>query len=217
MSPGNLTLTLNGRCCVVWDNCGSYNVATVKSVLAEWDIIPENLPPNLTDLIQVMDLIVNGPVKSGIRVERIQALFNYFQSWKIKRLQHMAVENQTDPPPSFTPPKPKVADGLQTLIKVLNTSLSTPAFESSLHKCFIEVGLLKGEDGTFVQFAYKKKGFLTRHIPQVQSSEDKVSVGEIAAELALTSRPADADDNSDVESGSDNDSADEQEEDEGDE
>ena len=38
------------------------------------------------------------------------------------------------------------------------------------------------------------------NIPQAQSSDDAVSVGEIASEVALTSRPADADDNSDAES-----------------
>ena len=109
-----------GRCCIVWDNCGSHNVAAVKAVFEEWGITAENLPPNMTDLLQVMDLIVNGPVKSGIRAARIDALFDYFQSWKIKRLQHAAKKDDSEPPP-FAPPKPKLVDGLRTLLKRCST------------------------------------------------------------------------------------------------
>ena len=91
---------------VVWDNCGCHNVDAVKAVLAEWGIAAENLPMNTTDLLQVMDLIVNGPVKLGIRRERAQAIFDYFQGWKIQRLQHDSIPNQTALPPPFSPPRP---------------------------------------------------------------------------------------------------------------
>ena len=47
---------------------------------------------------------------------------------------------------------------------------------------------------------------------QAKTSNDAVSIGEIAAELALTNRPADADENSDAESGSDGECEDEGEE-----
>ena len=36
-----------GRCCVVWDNCGSHNVDAVAAVLKEWNITPANLPKNI--------------------------------------------------------------------------------------------------------------------------------------------------------------------------
>ena len=108
-------------------------------------------------------------------------------------------------PPPFAPPKPKLADGLRTLLQVLNTNLSTDKFKDSLLKCFIEVGLAEQDDETFVQFSYNEKGYLTKHIPPAASSGDGVSIGEIASELALTNRPRDAADNSDAESESDND------------
>ena len=81
----------------------------------------------------------------------------------------------------------------------------------SLRKCFVEAGLLEDEKECFVPFNFKKKGFLMRHIPQVQSAEDSVSVGEIASELALTSRPADADEISDAESGTEDEDDEEEE------
>ena len=50
------------------------------------------------------------------------------------------------------------------------------------------MGLWKGLDDQFVQYSPTKKGALQQIIPQVQSSNHAVSVGEIATELALTSR-----------------------------
>ena len=42
----------------------------------------------MTDTLQVMDRIVSGPVKASIRTDRVEKMFEYFQQWKIKRLQH---------------------------------------------------------------------------------------------------------------------------------
>ena len=38
-----------------------------------------NLPPNMTDVLQVMDLVVNAPLKAGIRRVRCDSLYDYFQ------------------------------------------------------------------------------------------------------------------------------------------
>ena len=103
---GPFYATKRGKCCVVWDNCGPHKVAAVTEVFKGWGITSEALPPKMTDILQAMDLIVNGPVKAGIRRARVTALFNFFQSWKIKRLQHIAARN-TSLPPEFTPPKPR--------------------------------------------------------------------------------------------------------------
>ena len=74
-----------------------------------------------------MDLIVNGPVKAGIRRARCEALYDFFQSWKVKRLQ--AQVNKM-PLPKFQPPKPKVTDGLRTLLKVCDETFATDAFQA---------------------------------------------------------------------------------------
>ena len=69
---------LRKKVCIVWDNCGSHNVPSIADVFAEWGITFQNLPKKMTDILQVMDLIVNGPVKAAIRRNRIQVIFNYF-------------------------------------------------------------------------------------------------------------------------------------------
>ena len=82
-----------------------------------------------------------------------------------------------------------LADGLQTVIKVLNTVLSTAAFQESMKKCFVEVGLTKQPDGTYKQYTAKKKGWLNHLIPQPKESDHAVSTAEVASELELTARP----------------------------
>jgi hypothetical protein len=186
---GPYYVKLRKKVCIVWDNCGSHNVPSIADVFAEWGITFHNLPKKMTDILQVMDLIVNGPVKAAIRRNRIQVIFNYFQSWKIKRLQHEA-SKAPELPPLFAPPKPTQPEGLLSLLEVLKTSLATPAFQESMRKCFIAVGLAPGSDGEYVLYSASRKGTLSQIIPQVQYNDEAVSIGEIASEIALTRRPA---------------------------
>ena len=177
------------KCCVVWDNCGPHKVPAVCDVLSSWNITAEALPKNITDSLQVMDLVVNGPVKSGIRRRRIQSVFNYFQSFKIQRLQHNVANG---PPPAFTPPRPTQAEGITTVLKVLKEELTRDSFKDSMRRCFINVGLWKAAGASdFAIYTRAKKGIMQQIIRPAHSSDDAVTVGEIAAEVALTTRPAD--------------------------
>ena len=61
-----------GKALVVWDNCGPPKTGAVQAVTAENQLTTEELPPKMTDRLQVMDLVVNGPVKAGIRCARAE-------------------------------------------------------------------------------------------------------------------------------------------------
>mmetsp|Transcript_13433 Transcript_13433/g.45300 ORF Transcript_13433/g.45300 Transcript_13433/m.45300 type:complete len:227 (+) Transcript_13433:494-1174(+) len=54
-----------GRACIVWDNCGPHKTKAVQESFARTKVTQEELTPKMTDILQVMDLITNGPVKSG--------------------------------------------------------------------------------------------------------------------------------------------------------
>jgi hypothetical protein len=56
-----------GNKLIVWDNCGPHGVAAVGAVFGERGIRTEALPPRMTSRLQVMDLVVNGPLKPAIR------------------------------------------------------------------------------------------------------------------------------------------------------
>jgi hypothetical protein len=55
---------------LVVDNCPSHTVEAVKAVFAENNIILKFLPKNMTDRLQPMDLVVNGPLKASIKSAR---------------------------------------------------------------------------------------------------------------------------------------------------
>ena len=86
-----------------------------------------------------------------------------------------------------------------------------------MRECFIHVGLAQKADETFTTFAYTKKGILTRtSAPAALSEKETLSVGEVSSELAVTTRPAEAegeeasaDDSDAVEADSDPPSSDE--------
>ena len=130
-----------GKGLIVWDNCSCHNVPALKAIFDSVGLLVRNLPPNMTDVLQVMDIVVNAPLKAGIRRVRCGALYDYFQSWKIKRLQELVKPEQHRQLPAWAPPKPSVADGVRTVIEVENTTLATPEFRKSMVQCFIKVGL----------------------------------------------------------------------------
>ena len=86
------------------------------------------------------------------------------------------------------------SQGMRTVLEVLNTTLNTPKFQESMRKCFIQVGLVPGADGQFIEYSPTRKGILTQIIPQVQVPEEAVSVGELASEVCLIPRPEDGPD-----------------------
>ena len=57
-------------------------VHAVRAVYDSWNINTCELPPRCTSELQVMDLVVNRPLKAAIRRHRTQELFNYCQGWK---------------------------------------------------------------------------------------------------------------------------------------
>ena len=67
----------------VWDNCRphkAHKVDSVRAVFDEWGVHVRELPPKMTDVLQVMDLVVNGPLKAAIRRHRTRMLLSYFTS-----------------------------------------------------------------------------------------------------------------------------------------
>ena len=61
---------LGGKALLIWDNCGPHNVPALKELFQQIKVETWNLPSKMTDRLQVMDLVVNAPLKSGIRSHR---------------------------------------------------------------------------------------------------------------------------------------------------
>lgn len=151
-----------GKAALIWDNCGSHNSDAVQEVFRLWGIKLLNLPPKMTDQLQVMDLVVNAPLKAGIRRDRIQNMFTYFQTWKFERLQDQLLPADQQKRPPFNPPKPTLRDGLLSLFRTLTTTLATNKFQAALARCFIEACQAPREDGSFVTYTNHRRGSVVK-------------------------------------------------------
>ena len=105
-----------GHGLLVWDNCTCHNVPALRAVVDSIKNTVKNVPKNMTDVLQVMDLVVNAPLKAGIRRVRCDQLFDYFQNWKLTRVKEAAKSADVRKLPPWAPPKLSVADGIRTVI-----------------------------------------------------------------------------------------------------
>jgi hypothetical protein len=171
-----------GKCLLIWDNCGSHCVPAVGVVLKEWGITEKKLPKNMTGKLQIMDLVVNGPYKAAIRRKRVAKLFDYFQSWKIKRLQEMAKPPAERELPAFEPPKPTLAVGLLQSFEVERELFAKASFKAAIKKTFMQAGQTPKADGTFITY----KSHTTQSISACLLPEGKTESHSLATIVGTT-------------------------------
>ena len=156
------------KACLIWDSCGPHCTAAVKMVAAAWGITEEKLPPNMTGKLQVMDLVTNGPLKAGIRRERVVQLLNYFQNWKIARLMALNARNNL---PDFAPPKPTLLQGLKTVLKVGREVFTKQSYQDGIARCFVKVGQAKQSDGSSSRYTTHERGSILKTLLPAGSPE----------------------------------------------
>lgn len=158
---------------IAWDSCASHTTTSVLGKLASYDILVKQLPVNMTDILQVLDLVVNGPLKRCTRQQRARALYTYFQSWRLSAatatnaalkkyhaLSAAAAKTQKPPPvliaaalPPYDPPKPTMLDGLQCVSAAFKSFGLNKSFTEGIQRCFRSVGLAPlNADGAFVRY-----------------------------------------------------------------
>jgi DDE superfamily endonuclease len=146
---------------LLWqDNCGSHHTASVSDVIHETGIDVAFLPPNMTSELQVLDLVVNGPIKSHIKNKRAMRLYDSFQKYKIDRDADMLLSSTERKNPVYNPPKPSMIEGISDLILLFEGQFTEDKFRKCINKCFIATGTLPivQEDNTSpVKFMEYKK------------------------------------------------------------
>jgi hypothetical protein len=145
----------------------------------------------MTDVLQVMDLVVNGPLKAHMRSFRCAALFRYFQSWKLKWAEELQKPAGTRVMPSFAPPKATLTEGLKMLGNVSKEVFSSPEFKAGIVRAFVKVGLVKESSGRFAEYTSHSRG----EMPVILAPADSLSKDQFA--LGVGELDADSDDDSD--------------------
>lgn len=124
---------------LIWDNCGCHTVPALQEVCINrpFPIYAMRLPPNMTALLQVMDLVVNGPLKAAIRRARCEQLIDHFRTWKAARAAELQKPPAMQQLPPFSPPKPTQIQGIKTTIDALGTLACRDSFKCALRRTFI--------------------------------------------------------------------------------
>jgi hypothetical protein len=134
---------------LVWDNCGAHKVEAVVSAVSSYGIEVANLPPKMTDRLQVMDLCVNRPLKACLRRARCRELLREFLIWRADWAArdagggHGAAASASEvhlPAPHFEPPPPNASSGIRGLLSAMPHFASEEMRECIARK-FVAVGL----------------------------------------------------------------------------
>ena len=124
-------------------------------------------PPNMTDELQPMDLVVNSMLKGQLRKLRIGVVMDYFQTYKADLHQWLrdkeANNGQIDQPkPVYNPTKPTYRDAVRTILDTIDSHLKTDKFAASLAACFEKVGLIPCPDGLFNNYVRRSAGLIRK-------------------------------------------------------
>ena len=143
-----------GKLLIWFDNCGCHKTAIVDSIINGLQIHVACLPPNMTGELQVLDLVVNGPLKAHsrkLRGSRIVACFQKFaELYKLESLKPPAEREMLE----FEPPKPDMYEGIQDLFDLFNNGFKEKKFAEGVNRSFISSGCLYylNDDPTIIDF-----------------------------------------------------------------
>lgn len=168
---------------LLWmDNFSAHATKPIYKLMKEIGISEAFFPANMTHILQVCDLIINGPIKRHVRTQRALKTFEAFQLW-LDEYAQMPKEKQRRA--KFKPPAPDLAVGILELIEQFSVrgEFTTPSFEKSVANSFIATGCApEREEGTkFVQYTeipsnrYSKK---PKDMLPVLDKDAMVSEGE---------------------------------------
>ena len=128
---------------LLWcDNCGSHKTSSVRDVIEEIGIDVAFLPRNMTGELQVLDLVVNGPLKAHIRSNRANRLYSHFQKYRVDRAADSDLPVNERKNLGFNPPKPTQVEGIKDLIKLFKEQMTEERFKTSINRSFVKTGTL---------------------------------------------------------------------------
>ena len=119
---------------LLWvDNCGSHKTPLVRNYVIFHGIDVVYLPPNMTSELQVLDLVVNGPLKAHIRKLRAKRIVASFRNYLLER-------EKDDKIGSFEAPKPDIKEGVADLFNLFAVNFREEKFIEGVKNSFINSG-----------------------------------------------------------------------------
>ena len=128
---------------IVWDNFQPHKVVARVIAEGQWqppaelDLAFEQLPPNCTKWLQVMDLCINATLKAGMRRMRLSYLYQYFQDWRYEYSKALHLPH--DKRPLFAPAKIALHQGITWFLAACVQGFNAKVTEGMV-RCFVKVG-----------------------------------------------------------------------------
>ena len=124
---------------LLWcDNCGSHKTSCVYETIEEIGVDIAFLPKNMTGELQVLDLVVNGPLKAHIRKNRANALYTSFQEYKARREENNKLPVIQRKSLEFEPPKPTQIRGMLDIFRLFKEKFTEEKFKECIKRTFIK-------------------------------------------------------------------------------
>lgn len=129
-----------GKLLIWMDNCGSHKTETVDLVMKSIGINLALYPPNMTAILQILDLVINGPLKAhvrNLRAWRIVAAFRIFKLlWEEEQKKNPSNRKKL----AFVAPKPNMIESMHDLIALFANEFKKPNFIAGIASSFIKTG-----------------------------------------------------------------------------
>ena len=140
---------------MIWfDNCGCHKTDIVDVEIARLGVQVACLPPNMTGVLQVLDLVVNGPIKAhtrNLRGARTVAAFGEHKKLYDIEMSKSVLERVL---PVFKPPKPDMLQAIKDVFNLMANGFTEPKFVQGIVRSFISTGCIPmvNDDNTNVSF-----------------------------------------------------------------
>jgi hypothetical protein len=130
----------DGKLLLWMDNCGCHKTFAVEELMAALEMDVASLPPNMTHILQVLDLVVNGPLKAHTRNLRAFRIVKYFKGFRIEYLENDKLPLENRKKMKFAPPKPTMVEGIQDLTNLFEGDFKLDKFKQSIARSFVNTG-----------------------------------------------------------------------------
>ena len=147
----------SGKFLIWMDNCGSHKTEAVDLVMKSIGINLALYPPNMTAILQVLDLIFNGPLKAHVRNLRAWRLVAAFKIFKLLWEEEQEKDPSNRKKPKFVSPKPNMIESMHDLIALFANELKKTDFMAGITSSFIKTGSVPFSGNEF--HLYKEEHF----------------------------------------------------------
>ena len=134
---------------LVWmDNCGSHKTTAIEGLLKELKINVALFPKNMTAILQMLDLIVNGPIKRNLRSKRAMKIYEAFREFKAEYEVEVGKSDAEAARSgrkeiSFKHPKPNMEECIKDLMDLLvegSGQFTTDEFKGNIMDTMVKTG-----------------------------------------------------------------------------